>query len=68
MDTIDQNKNTVTAFIDALFTKGDLGAIDEYLAEDSSTMTHRSACRPTAKECERPERCSVPRFPTGTAR
>jgi steroid delta-isomerase-like uncharacterized protein len=33
MDTIDQNKKTVTAFIDALFTKGDLGAIDEYLAE-----------------------------------
>jgi hypothetical protein len=34
MDTITQNKNTVTAFIDALFTKGDLGAVDEYLAED----------------------------------
>ena len=32
MDTIDQNKNTVTSFIDALFTKGDLGAVDEYLA------------------------------------
>ncbi|WP_030244081.1 ester cyclase [Streptomyces sp. NRRL S-350] len=34
MDTIQQNKSTVTAFIDALFTKGDLGAVDEYLAED----------------------------------
>ncbi|MEU4117219.1 ester cyclase [Kitasatospora sp. NPDC028055] len=34
MDTIEQNKSTVTAFIDALFTKGDLGAVDEYLAED----------------------------------
>jgi steroid delta-isomerase-like uncharacterized protein len=34
MDTIDQNKNTVTSFIQALFTKGDLGAVDEYLAED----------------------------------
>jgi steroid delta-isomerase-like uncharacterized protein len=34
MDTIEQNKNTVTAFIGALFTKGDLGAVDEYLAED----------------------------------
>ena len=34
MDTITQNKNTVTAFIDALFTRGDLGAVDEYLAED----------------------------------
>ncbi len=34
MNTIEQNKNTVTAFIDALFTKGDLGAVDEYLAED----------------------------------
>jgi steroid delta-isomerase-like uncharacterized protein len=34
MDTISQNKNTVTAFIQALFTKGDLGAVDEYLAEN----------------------------------
>ena len=34
MDVIEQNKNTVTSFIDALFTKGDLGAVDEYLADD----------------------------------
>ncbi|MER6303019.1 ester cyclase [Kitasatospora sp. NPDC001539] len=34
MDTKEQNKSTVTAFIDALFTKGDLEAVDEYLAED----------------------------------
>jgi steroid delta-isomerase-like uncharacterized protein len=34
MDTISPNKNTVTSFIDALFTKGDLGAVDEYLSED----------------------------------
>ena len=34
MDAIEQNKNTVTEFIDALFTKGDLGAVDEYLARD----------------------------------
>ena len=34
MDTISQNKNIVTSFIDALFTKGDLGAVDEYLAGD----------------------------------
>jgi steroid delta-isomerase-like uncharacterized protein len=34
MDAISQNKNTVTSFIDALFTKGDLEAVDEYLAED----------------------------------
>ena len=34
MDIIEQNKNTVTSFIQALFTKGDLGAVDEYLAED----------------------------------
>ena len=34
MDTISQNKNTVTSFVQALFTKGDLGAVDEYLAED----------------------------------
>jgi steroid delta-isomerase-like uncharacterized protein len=33
MDAIEQNKNTVTEFIDALFTKGDLGAVDAYLAE-----------------------------------
>ena len=34
MDTIEQNKKTVTAFIDALFTQGDLDAVDVYLAED----------------------------------
>jgi steroid delta-isomerase-like uncharacterized protein len=34
MDAIEQNKNTVTSFIQALFTKGDLGAVDQYLAED----------------------------------
>ncbi|MER7582633.1 ester cyclase [Kitasatospora sp. NPDC097691] len=34
MDTIEQNKQTVTAFIDALFTRGDLSAVDTYLAED----------------------------------
>jgi DNA-binding CsgD family transcriptional regulator len=27
MDAIEQNKNTVTEFIDALFTKGDLGVV-----------------------------------------
>jgi hypothetical protein len=32
MDAIEQNKNTVTEFIDALFTKGDLGAVEDYLA------------------------------------
>jgi steroid delta-isomerase-like uncharacterized protein len=34
MDTISQNQKIVTSFIDALFTKGDLGAVDEYLARD----------------------------------
>ncbi|MEZ0065029.1 steroid delta-isomerase-like uncharacterized protein [Streptacidiphilus sp. MAP12-20] len=34
MDTIERNKSTITAFIDALFTKGDLGAVDDFLAED----------------------------------
>ncbi|MFE0463780.1 ester cyclase [Kitasatospora sp. NPDC058965] len=34
MDTIEQNKQTVTGFIDALFTRGDLSAVDTYLAED----------------------------------
>jgi steroid delta-isomerase-like uncharacterized protein len=34
MDTLSKNKNIVTSFIDALFTKGDLGAVDEYLAGD----------------------------------
>jgi steroid delta-isomerase-like uncharacterized protein len=30
----EQNKITVRDFIDGLFTKGDLGAVDTYLAED----------------------------------
>ncbi|MFE2728279.1 ester cyclase [Kitasatospora sp. NPDC059327] len=34
MDTIEQNKQIVTGFIDALFTRGDLSAVDTYLAED----------------------------------
>ncbi|MCU1461107.1 MAG: ester cyclase, partial [Acidimicrobiales bacterium] len=34
MTTIEDNKTIVRDFIDALFTKGDLGAVDEYLAED----------------------------------
>ncbi|MFF1798261.1 ester cyclase [Kitasatospora sp. NPDC058263] len=39
MDTIEQTRTTdnreiVRAFIDALFTQGDLAAVDEYLAED----------------------------------
>lgn len=34
MDNTQQNKDIVTAFIAALFTKGDLGSVDEYLAED----------------------------------
>ena len=34
MTTIEQNKTIVRDFIDGLFTKGDLGAVDEYLAED----------------------------------
>lgn len=34
MTTIEQNKTIVRSFIDSLFTKGDLGAVDTYLAED----------------------------------
>jgi steroid delta-isomerase-like uncharacterized protein len=34
MTTIDQNKTIVREFIDRLFTKGDLGAVDAFLAED----------------------------------
>ncbi|MGV9270881.1 ester cyclase [Kitasatospora sp. NPDC003701] len=34
MTRIADNRETVRAFIDALFTKGDLTAVDEYLAED----------------------------------
>ncbi len=34
MDTMQQNKDTVTAFIGAVFSKGDLGAVDDYLGED----------------------------------
>jgi steroid delta-isomerase-like uncharacterized protein len=33
MSTIEQNKATVTEFIQALFTKGDLGAVERYLSE-----------------------------------
>ncbi|GAA1646504.1 hypothetical protein GCM10009744_42020 [Kribbella alba] len=32
--TTEQNKDTVRQFIDGLFTKGELGAVDTYLAED----------------------------------
>ena len=34
MDTTEHNKNTVTGFVAALFSKGDLGAVDHYLAEE----------------------------------
>lgn len=34
MTSTEQNKATVRDFIDGLFTKGDLGAVDTYLAED----------------------------------
>jgi steroid delta-isomerase-like uncharacterized protein len=34
MATIEQNKTIVREFIDGLFTKGDLGAVDAFLAED----------------------------------
>jgi steroid delta-isomerase-like uncharacterized protein len=34
MTQTQQNKATVRDFIDGLFTKGDLGAVDTYLAED----------------------------------
>jgi steroid delta-isomerase-like uncharacterized protein len=34
MTTIEENKALVRGFIDALFSKGDLGAVDDHLAED----------------------------------
>ena len=34
MTTTEQNKQVVDEFIQALFTKGDLSAVDHYLAED----------------------------------
>ncbi|MEU4191587.1 ester cyclase [Kribbella sp. NPDC026611] len=34
MSTPESNKTVVHEFIDGLFTKGDLGAVDTYLAED----------------------------------
>jgi steroid delta-isomerase-like uncharacterized protein len=34
MTTTESNKAIVRDFIEALFTKGDLGAVDDYLAED----------------------------------
>ena len=49
MRTTEQNKNTVTAFIDAVFTKGDLDAVEEYLAEDF--VNHDPPLRaPTGRE------------------
>ena len=32
--TTEENKTVVRDFIDSVFTKGDLGAVDDYLAED----------------------------------
>jgi steroid delta-isomerase-like uncharacterized protein len=32
--TTEENKTVVRDFIDSLFTKGDLGAVDDYLADD----------------------------------
>jgi hypothetical protein len=49
MDTISQNKNIVTSFIDALFTSGDLGAVDEYLAGTTSTTTRPWASPPAGR-------------------
>jgi steroid delta-isomerase-like uncharacterized protein len=34
MTNIEENKTIVSEFIQALFTRGDLDAVDEYLAED----------------------------------
>lgn len=34
MSTTESNKAVVKDFIDSLFSKGDLGAVDTYLAED----------------------------------
>ena len=34
MTTTEQNKTIVSEFIQALFTEGDLNAVDDYLAED----------------------------------
>jgi steroid delta-isomerase-like uncharacterized protein len=34
MTNTDENKTIVRDFIDGLFTKGDLGAVDDYLSED----------------------------------
>jgi ketosteroid isomerase-like protein len=34
MTTIQENKTIVSDFINALFTNGDLDAVDDYLAED----------------------------------
>jgi steroid delta-isomerase-like uncharacterized protein len=34
MTTVEQNKAIIREFIDRLFTKGDLGAVDDLLAED----------------------------------
>jgi predicted SnoaL-like aldol condensation-catalyzing enzyme len=67
MDTISQNKNIVTSFIDALFTKGDLGAVDEYLAEDYVDHDPPMGFPASREGMRAAAAASGPRSPTGTA-
>ena len=64
-DQLTRNKHLVESFIQELFTKGDLTAVDRYVAPTtSSTTTRRSPARPRApRACARPRkimRAAVP--------
>ncbi len=56
MSTTERNKATVRDLIDGLFTKGDLGAVDTYFAEDFINHDPRSGSRPAGKGCGPPGR------------
>jgi len=45
-DRVTANKQLVEAFIQELFTEGDLAAVDRYLDPGSSTTTRRFPARP----------------------
>ena len=56
-DQLTRNKHLVESFIQELFTKGDLTAVDRYVAPTSSTTTRRSPARPRApRACARQRR------------
>ena len=61
------NKTLVTEFIDALFTRGELDAVDRYLSAGFVNHDPSPASRPTAKGSVGSARCSATASPTGAA-